>query len=85
MKKFNLLFVTMPTYAADMMRKSFGDNTYWPRNGMMGYWLDRGEVYGNLFIAYHVVVAILGLVILILLVVFLWKKIEMMEVEKKRK
>lgn len=54
------------------------------RGGMMGKgnWMGGGGAYSNLFLFYHIVVGLLFLTLLFLAVVYLWKKIEMMDHDK---
>ncbi|MBI2641535.1 hypothetical protein HYW87_02965 [Candidatus Roizmanbacteria bacterium] len=66
-----------------MMR---GLSPYLPKAGAWGYMMgDNTTQFGWLFLTYHVVAALVFLVILVLVAVYLWKKIELLDHEKRRK
>lgn len=71
--------------SAQMMRRWYngpvptnGYRMMWGYNGQLGTW-------GWVFVVYHVVLALLFLIILVLLTMLLWKKLQAIDHEEKKK
>lgn len=72
--------------SAQMMRRWYDGPV--PTNGygmMWGYNYGQWGTWGWAFAAYHVVIGLLFLIILVLLTVLLWKKVQGMDHEEKRR